>query len=191
METSSTDPRHFQKSAAHISEASCSGRYMRVSIEKVLINVPITGNTWDGTIDRTFSLVRVLYSNLWDHPIDISHQQPKLIDSEGIQHTTDINDHWRFEKDATVRLSKKRSVPYSFESPAQTVEGRAKIRGWLFFPSLPPGIYPHRFVFTFWTFEPGFTTGRVQDHDTLEVVFSFQFRKLLPEARGFVTLEIE
>ena len=190
METSPTDPRHFLKSAASISEASCSGRYMRVSIEKVLINVPITGDTGNGTKDRTFTLVRVLYSNLWDHPIDTSLRRPKLIDNEGIQHTTD-NDHWIFTQDASVRLSKNRSVSYSFESLDDTIEGRAKTRGWLFFPPLPPGIYPHRLVFQFLTFEPGFTSGRVQDHDTLEVVFTFQFRKLLPEARGFVTLDIE
>jgi len=163
---------------------------MRVSIEKVLINVPITGNTGNGTKDRTFTLVRVLYSNLWNHRITTDEHEARLIDSEGIQHSAET-DTYIYTEDATVRLSKKRSISCRFGSPDATVEGRAKARGWLFFAPLPPGIYPHRLVFTFNTFEAGYTSGWVQDHETLEVVFTFQFRKLLPEITGFATLEIE
>jgi hypothetical protein len=190
MESNPEDPRHFLKNAANISEASCSGRYMRVSIEKVLINIPITGGIGVDYKGKTFTIARVLYSNLWGHLIATDHGKAKMVDSEGIQHSVE-NDTYNYRNEATVRLSKSRSVSYNFEYPDDTVEGKAKARGWLFFAPLPPSIYPQRFVFRFRTFEAGSIYGRVQDEETLEVVFDFQFRKLLPEVREFVTLDID
>jgi hypothetical protein len=65
MESSTKDPRHFLKSAKDMAEASCFGRYMGVSIEKVLVSVPITGRYYDETKKGKFTLLRVLFSNLW------------------------------------------------------------------------------------------------------------------------------
>jgi hypothetical protein len=46
MDSDTKDPRHFLKKAANIVEASCYGCYMDVSIEKALVNVPITGHLY-------------------------------------------------------------------------------------------------------------------------------------------------
>ncbi len=185
------DPRHFLKRAANIDDAFCSGRYMAVTIEKVLVNVPITGNHGDGTTEeRTFTLARVLFSNLWDHRITLPTHEMKLIDSEGIQHSLET-DIYIYAEEARVRISKKKAVPYHFQSPEDYVEGRAKVRGWMFFAPLPPGVFPQRFIFRFHAFAPGCVCGRVEDHETLDVIFVFQFRHLLPEAGRFVALDVE
>jgi hypothetical protein len=190
-EQSIGDPRHFLKRAANIGDAFCSGRYMGVTIEKVLVNVPITGFHGDGTTEeKTFTLARVLFSNLWDHRITLPTYEMKLIDSEGIQHTAET-DIYIYAQEAKVRISKKKAVSFHFQSPEDCIEGRAKVRGWLFFAPLPPGVFPQRFTFRFNTFAPGCVCGRVEDHETLEVLFVFQFRHLLTEAGKFVALEVE
>jgi len=164
---------------------------MSVSIEKVLINVPITGHFYDEIRKGKFTLIRVLFSNIWDHRIDVETHKMSLIDTEGIQHSHEIDDLHIYQEETEVRVSSKRNVIYDFAQHATTLEGKAKTRGWLWFPALPQGIYPHRLIFNFYIFAPGHTSGAVEDHETLEVVFDFKFKQLLPSAKSFVTLEIE
>jgi hypothetical protein len=115
-----------------------------------------------------------------------------LIDTEGIQHKLE-DDLFVFQSQTEVTISSKQSVPYDFtpHSHPTKLEGKAKARGWLWFPALPRGIYPHRFICNFTVFAPGYTSGMGEDHETLEVAFDFKFTQLLPDARTFVTLEIE
>jgi hypothetical protein len=116
-----------------------------------------------------------------------------LIDTEGIQHDHETHDLHIYQSETEVSISSKQNVPYDFAPSGDptTLEGKAKTRGWLWFPALPRGIYPQRLIFNFSIFAPGYTSGVVEDHETLEVTFDFKFRELLPNARSFVTLEIE
>lgn len=189
MEPKPKDPRHFVKRAGSIEDAVCLGRYMGVTIEKVVVNIPIQGESAIESKEKEFTLVRVLYSNLWEHRLTTETQGVKMIDTEGIQHSPE-SDLYTYEQETKVRIGKERCVPYSFESPDDTLEGGAKTRGWSWFSALPKGTWPHRLVFNFFVFEPGYTAGVGQDHETLEVVFDFNFKQLLPDARRFVTLEL-
>lgn len=189
MENGQNDPRHFLKSAANISEAFCLGRYMGVHVEKLFINVPIVGHFCDKTYEKKFTLIRALFSNFWNHRIDVKpFNTMLLIDSEGIQHSLE-DDLYKYESETRVRIGKKRSVDYEFESPFCELEGKAKIRGWLWFPALPKHVSPHRLVFKFHVFAPGDTSGRVEDHDTIEIKFDFEFSQVLPDANNLLELE--
>jgi hypothetical protein len=191
MEPNAKDPRHFLKHAGNITEASCFGRYMAMSIEKVLFSVPIIGRFHSESRKGKFTLIRILFSNIWDHRIDVRTHDMKLIDTEGIQHSHETDDLYIYQSETEVSVSSKRNQPYDFAPHATTLEGKAKTRGWLWFPALPQGIYPHRLIFNFFIFAPGYTSGAGEDHETLEVEFDFKFRELLPSAKNFVTLEIE
>jgi hypothetical protein len=190
MKSDEEDSRHFLKSATSIADASCSGSYMGVTIEKVLINVPVSAHTLDETKEKDFTLIRVLFTNIWAYRIDLEKRGPKLIDTEGIQHSEEM-DSYIYRQGTQVRLSGKQYVPYDFEYPAGTLEGKAKTRGWLWFPALPKGIYPYRLIFLFRIFAPGDTSGSIEHEETLEIIFDFKFKQLLPDAKSFVTLEIE
>jgi hypothetical protein len=190
METNLKDPRHFLKKAANIKEAFCSGRYMRVSIEKILINVPISGGSGIESKEKGFTLVRILYTNIWGHRISTRANAVKLIDTDGVQygHETGL---YPYQMKSRIKFSQDRCVDYDFISPEDILEGEAKTRGWLWFPALPPGIYPQRLIFQFYICDPGEVhTPRVND-ETLEIILLSQFRHLLPEAEPFATLEIE
>jgi hypothetical protein len=185
-----TDDRHFLKIAQSISDASCAGRYMAVNIEHVFPNIQLSGETLERTqIEKRFTLTRVLFSNIWHHRISISTSMIKMIDTEGMQHPlTHFDD---YVSDIRVIISTSRKVSYKFEGLPTELEGQSKTRGWLWFPALPQGIFPHRLIFEFYIYAPGNTSGRVRDSETLEVVFAFKFNQYLPGGQGFVTLEIE
>jgi hypothetical protein len=190
MESNQKDPRHFLKKATNIKDAFCSGRYMRVSIEKLLINVPISGDSGIEIKEKDFTLIRILYTNIWGHRISTRANAVKLIDSDGVQygHETDL---YPYQRKSRIKFSQNRCVHYDFISPEDILEGEAKTRGWLWFPALPPGIYPRRLIFQFYICNPGdIHTPRVDD-ETLEIVLLPQFKHLLPEGESLVTLEIE
>src|ERR1041384_3659894 len=111
------DPRHFLKQASDASDAFCSGRYIGVRIEKVLVDVQVSGRHYDETREGKFTLVRLLYSNLWEHRISTDASKSKLIDSEGIQHGPET-DLYVLKTATQVQVSKKHSVAYEFSSPA-------------------------------------------------------------------------
>lgn len=188
----SDDPRHFLKKASEANDAFCFGRYTGVHIEKVLLNVSVSGRYYSEAKAGKFTLVRVLFSNLWDHRISINTWlESKLIDSEEIQHKPEIDLHV-LKSETQVQVSKKHSVGYEFSCPDRIIEGKAKTRGWLWFPALPGGIYPQRLIFNFSIFAPGYTSGAVEDHETIEVAFDFPLRELLPAAKNeFGMLQIE
>jgi len=189
---SNTDSRHFLKSADSIADASCIGRYMAVKIEHVFNNIQLSGdNTAKGRIEKRFTLARVLFSNIWQHRIELSNNQVKMIDTQGMQHdTTDFDD---YVNDILVRVSTSREMSYKFERLLYftELEGQSKARHWLWFPALPKGIYPHRLIFQFLIFAPGRTSGQVEDREILEVVFAFKFTQQLAPGQHFVPLEIE
>jgi hypothetical protein len=189
MESDMQDPRHYLRRAGNITVASCFGRYMGVNIEKVFVNIPIMGHSFDECRKRNFTLIRSLFTNIWDHRIRIWGDNMYLIDSEGIQHSQETHDLHIYRQATEVIVSGKRNVAYDFASHTGELEGKAKTRGWLWFPALPPGIHPHRLIFNFNIFSPGDTSGLVEDQETLEIAFDFQFRKLLADSKNFVTLE--
>jgi hypothetical protein len=188
---SGNDNRHFLKTAASISDASCIGRYMAVKIEHVFNNILLSGANFEkGRIEQQFTLARVLFSNIWQHRIDVSTNKVKMVDTQGMQHGTCFFDC--YADDIRVRISPKREIAYKFERlQIEQLEGQSKTRLWVWFPALPKGIYPHRLIFQFWIFAPGNTSGRVQDSETLEVAFAPNFKQYLPDGKYFVPLEIE
>lgn len=189
METKTRDPRHFIKGANNLAEASCTGRYMGVRVEKILLNARVSGDTGAEVKEKDFTLIRVLYSNLWDYRLSTDFQGTKMIDTEGIQHSHETN-MFVYGCQSKVRLSRKEVIPYDFDSPQNNLEGRAKTRGWLWFPSLSRSVFPHRLIFNFYIFAPGCLSGVSEDRDTIEIVFQLRFGELLPEAKKFTTLDI-
>jgi hypothetical protein len=113
-----------------------------------------------------------------------------MIDSDGVQHSAGMN-VYEFNQKAEVKLSKKRSVKYDFISPENRLEGNAKTRGWLWFPAIPRGFFPYRFIFHFQISQPGNVSGESQDYEILEIVFDFDLKQLLLGEKGFTTLELE
>jgi len=188
---SNTDDRHFLKTADSISDSSCIGRYMTVNIEHVFNNIQLSAeNIERGRIAKRFTLARILFSNIWQHRIEIENSKMKMIDTQGMQHSTTFFDEYAV--DIRVRVSASRELSYKFERLiTQELEGQSKSRLWLWFPALPMGIYPHRLIFQFWIFAPGNTSGQVEDKETLEVVFAFKFTEQLQPGQHFVPLEIE
>jgi len=173
------DNRHYLKVAASILDASCTGQYMGITVENVFLNVRVSGQTYGKHAEKSFTLARVLFSNLWYHRIPIDqYGMIKLIDSQGMQHRHEP-DIYSYMHSSQVLIAENRSAPYVFEEVAQVLEGRSKTRGWLWFPALPQGMYPHRLVFRFHIFAPGSTCGRVQDSETLEIIFDFSFDALI------------
>lgn len=184
------DDRHFLKTAQSISDASCIGRYMAVNIEHVFANIQLSSETFERTrTEQRFTLTRVLFSNIWQHRISIRTHMMQMVDTQGMQHAVTHLDS--YASDIRVRISPSQEVSYKFEGLADELEGKSKTRGWLWFPALPGSIYPHRFIFRFNIFNPGHTSGRVQDTETLEVAFAFQLKEYLPDGKHFVTLQIE
>lgn len=59
-----------------------------------------------------------------------------------------------------------------FEVPPSEIEGRAKARGWTWFPSLPHATWPARILLRFSIHDPGEVGGWVRDTETFEFVFS-------------------
>jgi len=190
MKSVERDPRHFVKKAANIKEAVCVGRYMGVSIEKVLINAPIVGGDEVESKEGDFTLVKVLYTNNWKHRISTRANAVKMIDTDGIQHSCRTR-LYPYQMNSRVKLPENRYVPFNFVSPEETLEGEAKTRGWLWFPTLSSGIYPKRFLFQLYICEPGEVCTPRVDEETLEIVFMFQLTQLLPETNAFLTLEVE
>ena len=72
-----------------MSDASCIGRYMAVSIEQVFPNVDLSAITLEKTlIGKRITLARILFSNTWHHRIEIQTHLIKMIDTAGMQHAT-------------------------------------------------------------------------------------------------------
>jgi hypothetical protein len=65
-----------------------------------------------------------------------------------------------------------------------------KTRGWLWFPALPRGFFPYRFIFHFQISQPGNVSEETQDYEILEIVFGFELKQFLLDEKGFVTLEL-
>jgi len=187
------DQPHTLKTATSLSEAFCLGRFVGVAIEKVLINVPIIGNEYSddkGSIVK-FTLVRVVYSNLWQNRICTNirtgDHNIRMVDSEGFQYSAGMNVYEGTEK-AEVKISNKQAIKYNFISAEARLEPSAKTRGWLWFPGLPKGVFPRRFIFDFRVFDPGCDPINLE---SLEIKFEFEPNQPLLDEVGFKTLELE
>ena len=148
-----------------------AGKYMEMTLKCLRVNVPLI-DRYDG-ITRKFTLLEVVFNNLWNHRISTKcAKSPLLIDSEGFQHEEGDYKGNYLCFDQEVNLDTGELTEVELPKPALDLEGNAKTRGWMWFHALPEGVIPHRLIFPFHIFEPGQTSGWVQDMETLEFVIT-------------------
>lgn len=162
---------HYKKIITTLDEAlSIRGKYMSITLTNFLFNIPLQPESiYNDNNLKTYNLVEFIYHNIWIARMSISGGEKCLIDSEGFQHRLgDICDHIKYTKwiqnDAATR-------DVFFPWPELTLESKAKTRGWWWLSPLKEGVVPHRFILRFDIFNPGDTSGWVQDHETLELEF--------------------
>ena len=69
-------------------------------------------------------------------------------------------------------------------SVADEIEGLARCAGWIAFSKLKKPAVPHRLLFQLNIFEPGRTSGYVQDSETLELIFDLSlYGRLIGESK--------
>lgn len=161
------DPSHHIKVIDNLEDMTLKGKYMAVTLLRLLVNVRIESE-YDGRV-RRFTLLQVSFHNLWDYRLTTTASgSVKMIDSEGFQHDGDGCDYHEF---CLVSLpGNEGPVEVSFPWPELTLEDHARTNGWIWFAELADGVLPKRFVFRFDVFEPGSTSGWVKDSETLEFV---------------------
>ena len=159
-----------------LTEPTIRGKHMTISIERILVNAPLVNN--DSGCIRHSTLVRVLFQNTWGFVLPTFQTETiHLIDSEGFQHEQGVGfiDSSHYD---SILLSGRMQVPCSFNWPSLVLQARAKVRGWLWFEKLSHGITPERISFTVNVFEPGCTSGWLQECEDL--IFMFKSYKKLP-----------
>jgi hypothetical protein len=153
------------------SELTLTGRYMALTLERLLINQVVEQKYHQGE-RKAFILLCLLYHNLWDYRIKTfdNATEARLIDSKGMQHGyADVNANLMVD---AASISEDEEKERYFSKAQSEVEGRAKIRGWTWFDALPPNVWPTRFILRFSIFEPGEIGGLVRDQETFEFIFS-------------------
>ena len=155
---------HHKTLARSPKELRVRGDYMEIWVERIVLDATVCLNLNDD--DRTRCvLMQVVYSNLWEHRIEINNDQI-LVDSGGFQHATYVD---RYE--SSVRKAKQLKAGTELSDISCVVEGQAKVRGWIAFPSLGKSVVPHRLISSFRVFDPGCTSGYVRHTETLELIF--------------------
>jgi hypothetical protein len=154
-------------------DLTLTGTYMELTLEKLLFNRPVV-DKYTPSSEAHYMIARFLYRNRWDHRISIHDgaTDPKLIDTEGMQHErADVNAYLLI--DAVTAINPEQSQRH-FPKPPSELEGHSKARGWTWFDSLPlsSSVWPHRLLMRFSIFDPGHIGGWVRDTETFEFVFS-------------------
>jgi len=158
------DKSHFIKTIDDHKNLTAKGKYMEVMLKNIYVDIPLKSNRTN-TI-RSFTIVEVLFHNIWDYRISINPSLFKLIDTEGFQHNG--NGCSYYEYDHAV-MSPDKYTPVSFAWPELTLEDHTKTIGHIWFKALTRGL-PHRLIFVFQIFEPGDISGWQQDRETIEFI---------------------
>jgi hypothetical protein len=135
---------------------------------------------------RAFTLLQVVFVNLWDCVLRLDTSTFRMIDSDGFQHpstkrwesyclrlpsmkTSNLPNSW----DATgIELfTYPNGAAAIFPPPRHNhLEGKAKTVGWVWFECLPEGVRPARMIYRQDVYAPGHTSGWVQHVETLEFI---------------------
>ena len=123
------------------------GRFMGVSISRVLLNVPLqTPEDWDEVKMKRFTLVELLLKNVCDRPINIECYSDNyvLVDSDDFQRNgTDLDNSFELAQTSGG------NVPVAFPYLRGYLLDGAKTKGWLAFDEFASGVLPKRFAFRF------------------------------------------
>lgn len=155
------------KTIDKLEDMTLTGRYMSLQLQRLFVNINLKNS--DAENIRSFTILEVLFHNIWDFRLDIypSARSIKMIDSDGIQHDGGGCHYFDFSR---VVLPEGRTIEAEFPWPETELEDHAKTKGWLWFDSLPKDVFPYRFVFQLSVFDPGCTSGGVNDEETLEFI---------------------
>lgn len=169
---------HYKGIARSPDELLVRGKYFEIAVGKIVLEAEVLTDSYSETVER-YVLFEVVYSNLWDHIISTNSRDPLLIDSNGFQHSA-----CSLSFDAVIHKAKGLKRGTELPSIADEIQGRARSAGWIAFPRLKKSVVPHRLIFQFQIFEPGQTSGYVQDSETLELIFDLSlYGRLIGDAK--------
>jgi hypothetical protein len=177
---------HHKKIITSLDDLSLRGKYMSIKLNSLLYNVVLRSAYEES--EKSFILIEVVYHNLWDYRLNSSATgSTKMIDSDDFQHD---GDGCHYDEYTNLRINENNYKKVSFPWPELILEAGAKTKGWTWFDGLPKGVLPHRFIFKFQVFEPGDTSGWVQDQETYEFVLGDNDLQQLFDAHSRTELEI-
>jgi len=165
--TGSEDAGHHTRVVERASAPTLTGKYMSLTLLRLFLNVPMVSD-FTGEL-RKFTLLEALWENVWDYRVNtIWDGCEKMIDSSGFQHPREWANEHEYSK---VQVpGRARPIVRRFQRPEEELEAHARTKGWLWYGALPDGVVPHRFNFQVKVFEPGKTSGWVQDRESYEFV---------------------
>lgn len=168
---------HHKTLAKSPKELRVKGDYMEICIERIILDATVRLNLNQDELKKCV-LMEAIYSNLWEHRISIGNDQI-LVDSKGFQHAAFYD---RYE--STVSKSKQLGAGTELPDVCCDVEGHARIRGWIAFPSLGKSVVPYRLISKLRVFDPGCTSGEVRHSETLELIFDLSlYGRLLENSK--------
>jgi hypothetical protein len=163
------NPFHYKEVVNGNTECTIKGRYMEITIDKVLENFSLTGE-FRGEV-REFTLFHVIFKNLHQHILCTQQTGSiTLIDSDGNQYEDQVGLQYEYGKVSTDKAEEPPDD--AFPNPDLEVRAGAKTQGWLYFRKLPKGLHPKRLIIEIRVFDAGVTSGWVRDQDTFEFTFS-------------------
>lgn len=168
---------HHKILARSPQELRVRGDYMELCVERIVLDATVCLNLNDDNRTKCV-LMQVVYSNLWEHRIEINNDQI-LVDSDGFQHAAYVD---RYE--TSVCKSKQIKAGTELPDTSCEIEGHARVRGWIAFPGLAKSVVPQRLISSFRVFDPGCTSGYVRHSETLELVFDLSLYGRLLENGG-------
>jgi hypothetical protein len=182
------DPSHHTVNASTVGGAECVGTYLSTRVDRLIHHV--IARDRDGS-DQEFTLIHVVVCNLWDHRIVVGREDfCRLVDSEGYQHSMAFRKpEYNFEEIIPIRINRRKTQFHFFESLDFELEGKAKTKGWLWFPRLGSDCWVHRVIFRHDVFSPGCTSGSVRDAETLEIRLSRELARGVNEDCDFCSLD--
>jgi hypothetical protein len=171
---------HYKITAKFPNELIVRGDYAEIAIGRIDLNAEVRLDRYAEDVE-SYTLFEAVYSNLWDHVISTNMRDPLLIDSKGFQHAACCLQ----AGDPFIQKSKCIEEDAELPSIADEIQGKARSAGWIAFPKLKKTIVPHRLIFHFFVFDPGYTSGEVKHSETLELIFDLSlFGHLLGQEKN-------
>ena len=135
---------------------SVKGKYLTVTLSRILVGLPVQYSWGDEQNDRK-TVIQAIYHN--PSTYRISKPSVRIVDSDGFQHQGESASSWK---------SQLKNTKILLNSHDDDIEDLAKTRGWLCFDDLDDGVFPQRIIFELHLFEPGHTCGSVLGEQIVE-----------------------